>query len=618
LAGLELEARAPRADWSGEFEWSPRLRSVLASTFSLSDFRPLQEEVINASMQGRDVLCLMPSGGGKSLCYQIPALVEQKVTLVVSPLLSLIQDQVQGLRSLGVRAEGLSSMSAKEEQQAVFKSMDSPDSGLLLLYVTPERVASSKRFLGKLDKLYHAGRLGRIAVDEAHCCSQWGNDFRPDYKKLGVLKQQFPQTPIIALTATATERVCADLREILGIENSELFRKSINRPNLFYEVAHKPGSADAQVALILDWIHHHYGAGDSGIVYCLTQKDTEAMATKLQAAGLSAGCYHANMDPAERQWVHSQWSVGALQIITATIAFGMGINKPDVRFVIHETLSKSLENYYQESGRAGRDGRPARCLLLHRFSDIPRQASLVCLEPRWEHNLRQAMLYAGSRATCRRATLAMHFGEAPSDCGGMCDVCAARYPFSCVAERDITAQGQAVLRTLAAQQQVQKKCTLLQLWERWRTSKAGDDAKLAKGMTREEAEEVVAQLMYKSFLDFEFGYTAYATTAYLCCSAKSMLLLNGRGTLTAPAQLPSLLEREKVLATRRLSPICPQARSRALTPSLVIPIHFACGGRMAAGGCGNSRGLPALQQLGRHAAAGGRRALLLAGVGALG
>ncbi|KAK9809014.1 hypothetical protein WJX72_007915 [[Myrmecia] bisecta] len=523
----EADRRAPRADWHGTFTWDADVQQTLQDTFSLQAFRPLQREVINASMQGRDVLCLLPSGGGKSLCYQLPALVGGGVTLVVSPLLSLIQDQVHGLRLLGIPAISLTSLTPKEEVAEVYKQIDN-DKELRLLYATPERVVSAKRFMSKLEKLYKAGRLARIAIDEAHCCSQWGNDFRPDYKKLGVLKQQFPDVPILALTATATDRVCDDLRTILRIEGCESFRSSINRPNLFYEVRQKASTAAQVTADIVSWIQANYASGESGIVYCLTRKDCETLTGELQAAGLACGFYHADMDPHQREHIHQQWSAGTLQVIVATIAFGMGINKVDVRFVIHHSLSKSLENLYQESGRAGRDLKPAHCLLFYRFSDVLRQAAIVAYEANWQPNLYSVMRYASALSTCRRVIVGRHFGEAPAECSAMCDCCARGAP---VVKKDVTGAAVAVVDALASLPTADKRATLLQLIDRWRASKVPAEAKAAKAMSRDENERLIAQLVYEDYLQMDFGFTAYATNAYLKASPKAAQLTAGKKTV---------------------------------------------------------------------------------------
>ncbi|KAG2445794.1 hypothetical protein HXX76_000398 [Chlamydomonas incerta] len=569
LRRVEQERRAPKADWHQRagFAWSDQMDTTLRDVFGLHDYRPLQREVMNASLQGRDVLCLLPSGGGKSLCYQLPALLRPGLTLVVSPLLSLIQDQVLSLRALRIDGACLTSLSSKEDVAEVYGRLERGQ--LKLLYVTPEKVVSSKRFMSKLEKAHQAGRLDRIAIDEAHCASQWGNDFRPDYKKLGLLKQQFPQVPILALTATATHQVCEDLKAILRIQGCEFFRASVNRPNLFYEVRPKPAAAADVTTAIVAWIREHYPRGESGIVYCLTRKDCEALAAELAAAGLSARHYHADMDPGPREAAHAAWSAGRVQVMVATIAFGMGINKPDVRFVVHHSLSKSVENYYQESGRAGRDGLPARCLLFYRFSDALRQAAIVCVDPTWQSNLTAMMRYASAapsapaaaaaaqggaaasgggggvghqhphphQAGCRRALIQRHFAEAPADCRGMCDNCCAAAtvgPAGTPPPRDMTQHAVAILAILRQQQAKEKKATLLQLVELWR-KEAGPLGKEAKALSKDDNEAVVAAMMYAGLLEFEFGFTAYATNTYLRPSGRGSHLLEAAGTGAAAA-----------------------------------------------------------------------------------
>ncbi|GLI58828.1 hypothetical protein VaNZ11_000592 [Volvox africanus] len=532
LRQIDQERRAPKADWCQEnFPWSGKLTQTLHDVFGLREFRPLQREVINATLQGRDVLCLLPSGGGKSLCYQLPALVSSGLTLVVSPLLSLIQDQVLSLRALGIDGACLTSLSSKEDVAAVYGKMDRGE--LKLLYVTPEKIVSSKRFMSKLEKVHQAGRLDRIAIDEAHCASAWGNDFRPDYKKLGVLKQQFSQVPILALTATATHQVCEDLKTILRISGCEFFRASVNRPNLLYEVLPKPAGASDAIAAIVAWIRKHYPRGESGIVYCLTRKDCETVASELAGGGVSARHYHADMDPGPREAAHAAWSSGEVQVMVATVAFGMGINKPDVRFVVHHSLSKSLENYYQESGRAGRDGLPARCLMFYRFSDALRQAAIVCFEPTWQPNLQAMMKYAAAgpsggtdgSSSCRRAIIQRHFAEAPAECRCMCDNCCIAAGPVTSKPRDVGRHALALLGILRQQQAKEKKATLIQLVDLWRSCKDPGVGKEAKAMSRDEDEAMVAAMMYAGLLELEFGHTAYATNTYLRASRRGIQLL---------------------------------------------------------------------------------------------
>ncbi|KAK9820921.1 hypothetical protein WJX74_008097 [Apatococcus lobatus] len=513
--------RAPKADWAGKFDWDHYLNKALAEQYGLTArFRPMQREVINATLQGRDVLCLMPSGGGKSLCYQMPALIREGLTLVISPLLSLIQDQVDRLQGQGVAAVAVTSLTPKEEVNQLYKQIET-DKHLKLLYATPERIVSAKRFMGKLEKLHKSGRLARIAIDEAHCCSQWGNDFRPDYRKLAVLKQQFPTVPLIALTATATEDVCQDLKDILQIEGCERFKSSVNRPNLFYQVRPKPASNSDLSAAIASCIAEEDGA--SGIVYCLTRKETEQVAVDLQAAGISCGTYHADMDPASRMDIHKSWTAGQLQVIVATVAFGMGIDKPDVRFVIHHSMSKSIENYYQESGRAGRDGQLARCILFYRFADALRQASIVSLEPGWQPRLMKMACYAAAVSTCRHSFISRHFAEAPAACSSHCDCCCR--PAGSVITKDVSTAAQDLTATLDSFPSSDRRATLNQLVDRWRSGKGVGIS--GKSMSKDECEQVVGSLFYDGLLSLEMGYTAYATNSYLKLSPKGSRLLQG-------------------------------------------------------------------------------------------
>uniref|UniRef100_A0A0E0BMJ0 DNA 3'-5' helicase n=1 Tax=Oryza glumipatula TaxID=40148 RepID=A0A0E0BMJ0_9ORYZ len=396
-------------DWSGSFLWDSRADDVRFNVFGISSYRQNQREVsffilhpfkhiatfqiINAIMSGRDVLVIMAAGGGKSLCYQLPAVLHDGITLVVSPLLSLIQDQVMGLAALGIQAYMLASTTNKEVEKFVYKALDKGEGELKILYVTPEKISKSKRFMSKLEKCHHAGRLSLIAIDEAHCCSQWGHDFRPDYKNLGILKVQFPSVPMIALTATATSKVQIDLIEMLHIPRCVKFVSTINRPNLFYKVFEKSPVGKVVIDEIANFISESYPNNESGIVYCFSRKECEQVAKELSERGILADYYHADMDVISREKVHMRWSKSKLQVIVGTVAFGMGINKPDVRFVIHHSLSKSMETYYQESGRAGRDGLPSECILYYRPGDVPRQSSMVFYENCGLQNLYDIVRY---------------------------------------------------------------------------------------------------------------------------------------------------------------------------------------------------------------------------------
>ncbi|PKU62104.1 Mediator of RNA polymerase II transcription subunit 34 [Dendrobium catenatum] len=418
-AAATIDSTGVIADWSGTFEWDTLADDTRFNIFGISCYRANQREIINAVMSGRDVLVIMASGGGKSLCYQLPAILRDGITLIVSPLLSLIQDQVMGLMALGIPAYMLTSTTSKDDEKFIYKALEKGDADLKMLYVTPEKISKSKRFMSKLEKCHNAGRLSLISIDivtiqslilptpivavvqeahcysqwghdfcpdysnlgifnfqflqEAHCCSQWGHDFRPDYKNLGILKIQFPHVPLVALTATATFKVQTDLVEMLHIPKCVKFISTVNRPNLFYKVHEKSSVGKVVIDQIAEYIRSSYRNSESGIVYCFSRKECEQVAKELREHGISADYYHADMDVVAREKVHLRWSNSKLQVIVGT-----------------------------ESGRAGRDGLPSECILYYKPSDVPRQ----------------------SRRCCRRNAIFRHFGEPLQDCNGMCDNCA--------------------------------------------------------------------------------------------------------------------------------------------------------------------------------------------------
>nr|CAD7460401.1 unnamed protein product [Timema tahoe] len=346
-----------------DFEWSNKVDSILKTVFKLDGFRPYQLQSMNAVLSGQDVILIMPTGGGKSLCYQLPALVKSGITLVICPLVSLMEDQLMALKALNINAAILNAQSTKQEVDSIQKAMLDNKSLLRLLYVTPEKLAKSKRFMAKLQKMHQMGRLSMLAIDEVHCCSQWGHDFRPgewqthldtlvryhqDYKFLGVLKSMFPEVPILGLTATATTQVIVDTQKMLNIQGCLVLKATFNRPNLYYEVRPKPSVQKECLDELADLLKVRY-AGKSGIIYSTSIKDCEDLMQDLRNRGLRVGCYHAQLEPSLRSKVHVKWMSGEYQAVVATIAFGLGIDKPDVRFVIHHSLSKSMENFYQVS-----------------------------------------------------------------------------------------------------------------------------------------------------------------------------------------------------------------------------------------------------------------------------
>ena len=393
------------------------LRHLLEQHFGYDEFRPGQEAVITNALAGHDSLVVMPTGGGKSLCYQLPALALGGLTLVVSPLIALMKDQVDGLRANGIAAEFLNSSLGNATAADVERRAQA--GRVSLLYVAPERVSMPgfQRLLGTLD-------LRLIAIDEAHCISEWGHDFRPDYRALSDLRGQFPQTPVMALTATATERVRQDIVEQLALYDGAQFVSGFDRANLTYRVQRRSGAWEALLGLLNE------RRGQSAIVYCFSRKETEELATRLTANGHPTVAYHAGLDPEIRRITQERFIDGDVPIVAATIAFGMGIDKPDIRLVVHYALPKSIEGYYQETGRAGRDGLPSDCVLFFSEGDRAKQEYFIQgmtgdARAVSERQLQQMVDY-GRLQTCRRKYLLAYFGETiPGETCGNCDVCLA-------------------------------------------------------------------------------------------------------------------------------------------------------------------------------------------------
>ncbi len=472
---------------------------ILTEVFGFRDFRGAQREVVETVVSGRDAFVLMPTGGGKSLCYQVPALCRPGTAIVVSPLISLMKDQVDALKEWGVDAEFYNSSlepAAKDEVLHRFR-----DGQLDLLYVSPERMVSED-FLQRIDP----NNLALFAIDEAHCVSQWGHDFRPEYAQLSMLRDRFPGVPLIALTATADRPTRADIQRVLKLADADTFISSFDRPNIQYTIKEKKNPKKQLEAFLA---RHR---DDAGIVYALSRKRVTAVAEALRGAGFSAAAYHAGLDSEVRAQVQEDFINDRVRIVVATVAFGMGIDKSNVRFVVHYDVPKNIEGYYQETGRAGRDGLPSEALTLFGWQDVQTARFLISQsdseeQKRIEGARLRAMIDLATAVTCRRQALLGYFGEqSPAQCGN-CDVCLnppelrdatddARKFLSCVYRVDQRFGGKHIIDVLRG---AHTDMTRRHGHEQLSTWGIGLD------VPRAEWESIANQLVHRGYLERDIG-----------------------------------------------------------------------------------------------------------------
>ncbi|SPO37473.1 uncharacterized protein PSFLO_02948 [Pseudozyma flocculosa] len=454
------------------YPWSQEVVYALRELFQLKNFRKHQLEAINAALSGRDVFCLMPTGGGKSLCYQIPAVVTKGrtdgVTIVISPLLSLIHDQVQSLVQKDIPAVALSGKMSAGDRADVFRELTKRETSIRLLYLTPEFVGKSSKATEIFGLLYRTKRLARFVVDEAHCVSQWGHDFRPDYKDLGRLRQEYPKIPFMALTATANIRVREDVTNQLQLDKPVALQQSFNRPNLEYHVRDKPSTKAKHLDAIAGFIKT-YHAGKTGIIYCNSRKSCEEVAHDLsEKHDIRAKHYHAHLSDADRTMIQNQWKTGEFEVVVATVAFGMGIDKPNVRFVIHHSMPRSVEGFYQETGRAGRDGKTSVCVLYYTYNDFRQLQNQIQEDdlPRVQkdqqlENLKEVLSYCENRTDCRKMQILRYFNEtfSPANCHRSCDVCIEKD--GKVVKHDFTELAKVAIKLVKAILATKKRVTLI-------------------------------------------------------------------------------------------------------------------------------------------------------------
>lgn len=527
-----------------KYEWTSEVYQKLKSVFKLNNFRSNQLEAINATLSGEDVFVLMPTGGGKSLCYQLPAIIKSGktvgVTIVISPLISLMEDQVSQLENKLIKATMLNSKMSTDSKRHIFNLFI--HGFVELMYLSPEMISKSNQCKNAIAKLYKDGRLARIVIDEAHCVSSWGHDFRPDYQELNFFKRDYPDVPMIALTATANEHVRMDIIHNLGLKEPKFFKQSFNRTNLYYEIMPKKKNV---LEVITQLIKEKY-PNQTGIIYCHSKNLCETTSNRLNDFGIKCKYYHAGMESDERSKIQLEWQTGEAKVIAATVAFGMGIDKPDVRFVIHLTIPRNLEGYYQETGRAGRDGLHSDCIMFYSMKDARSLQTMIKRDKELSHamkdkhldKLKQVIQYCENTSDCRRTQVLQYFNESfdPNDCQKECDNCKFKSKVENV-KRDVTtfAINCVKLVKLIAKSNV----TVIQCQDIVKGSKSakivnnGLDRNefhgCGKEMSKIDVERIFFHLIHNGYLEekskMHYG-TNYAAN-YVILGTKANKLLNG-------------------------------------------------------------------------------------------
>lgn len=530
----------------GSEDFIDEVYDTLNKVFKLQSFRPNQLEAVVASLLNKDVFVLMPTGGGKSLCYQLPALIKgghsKGTTVVISPLISLMQDQVQHLIHKNIKAGMISSKANSDDNKHTLNLFR--EGFLDIVYLSPEKANKSTMIQKIIGRLYERNQLARVVIDEAHCLSSWGHDFRPDYKGMGFFKERFPAVPIMALTATANEKVRMDIVHHLKMDSPVYLKQSFNRTNLYYEIRWKSGN---YLESMKDYILSRY-KNKCGIIYCHSKQSCEQTSAKLNLFGLKTSFYHAGMSPEDRFKIQTNWQKNKIQLICATIAFGMGIDKPDVRFVIHLFIPRSLEGYYQETGRAGRDGKPSECIMYYCYKDarslqnmIHRDADLT-EEGKENHlaKLRQVVQYCENTTDCRRKQVLHYFNETfdPINCKKQCDNC-KNYNHVTVVEKDCTQYSQDILKLVKSIQS--EKVTVLHCQDVFRGLKYNKITKMGhnnnpyhgkgKNLDKTDVERIFFYLLSEECLvEYQVMKGGFASN-YVRVGRNASKVLNGRKTI---------------------------------------------------------------------------------------